>query len=571
MSRSPVARAQRINPTTWEPLKQRIIELWLLDNPLQYVIKKIQSETGFVASEAQYRRQLHEVWGIRKYFSSTGLAQISDQINQRAAQGKETRVTRNGVEIPIQNLRRRRTRRFVSTMDAIVAKMDKEADSIGKNKGQSFDQTSLDANIVNMATPPTIATPPTPPNEALQTPGEEIARSTATNPPTPDAEISNVPDGECNTIRSREQEIGAQKVPTVPRTFTFQVGYKDVLRVLSDLRTWCPGFPFHEYEIFIQSCCALFLDGYYEMVFSSDPDLFSPIYSADLDKLNCQIKAIVVLETQFRLIDFRVFNKSPYNKIVYSLDPRSSSGETFIRIELPLHISYSDFHQFQEGWRPPLPIAEAYDTVYPIIPKIVVVKWSSPYRPQFQSEDLRPYEMHRDSFPRPIPERIYSSNTLSELIRHQVLPHGDETGSGLRIILDTFFLRIGYISNATWMIAIRLAIRHDLLDVATKFIQELRRHRGGFLALDYRVVLEATYWLASRSESQPHGYISPRPSRLHDDELFNLIYRLTGKLGPDEAESLLLVSLLFRFERGIEVFSHCVGKGVLDRLSKLVQ
>ncbi|KAF3937476.1 hypothetical protein ABW19_dt0210346 [Dactylella cylindrospora] len=144
---------RKLSPEAWEPYKQRIVELWATpNNSLKDVIKTVQKETGFVASEAQYRRQLSDIWQVRKNWSSQELDYIESVWKDRDAVGKETRVKRLGVRIPRDALRRKKARRFVSTLDARRKDIMDTNDDLPIQDGEKFD--------FEIGTPTTIA--PTP-------------------------------------------------------------------------------------------------------------------------------------------------------------------------------------------------------------------------------------------------------------------------------------------------------------------------------------------------------------------------------------------------------------------------
>ncbi|KAK6513363.1 hypothetical protein TWF281_004992 [Arthrobotrys megalospora] len=164
--------AQKLDPASWEPHKHRIIELWLpQENNLAFVMETIRAETGFIASEAQYRRQLSEVWRIKKNFSGPELEFINNTVQERTAQGKETRVKRHGVQIPLDNLKRRTTRRFVSTLDAIAKMREQKSDNPVSGGNKDFETEGLD-----IGTPTTVANTPGPPISSPETLGGETPR-----------------------------------------------------------------------------------------------------------------------------------------------------------------------------------------------------------------------------------------------------------------------------------------------------------------------------------------------------------------------------------------------------------
>ncbi|KAK6528342.1 hypothetical protein TWF281_009585 [Arthrobotrys megalospora] len=119
MSQPSCNRAEPISQEVWESHKHRIIQLWTdPDSTLPKLMKTIEAETGFVATERQYYRQLGDVWKIRKNFTNDDLEYISSVTRERKAMGKlKTRVKRNGVSIPEAKIKRKQSRVYVKTID----------------------------------------------------------------------------------------------------------------------------------------------------------------------------------------------------------------------------------------------------------------------------------------------------------------------------------------------------------------------------------------------------------------------------------------------------------------------
>ncbi|KAK6517551.1 hypothetical protein TWF281_004201 [Arthrobotrys megalospora] len=111
-------RAAPIEQTAWEFHKPRIIQLWTdPDHTLASLKRIMEREKGFIATKRQYHRQLHDIWRIRKNFTSDELEYIGKVTRERRAQGKKTRVKRNGVCISEANIKRRQSRPYVKTID----------------------------------------------------------------------------------------------------------------------------------------------------------------------------------------------------------------------------------------------------------------------------------------------------------------------------------------------------------------------------------------------------------------------------------------------------------------------
>ncbi|KAK6523434.1 hypothetical protein TWF281_001416 [Arthrobotrys megalospora] len=154
------ARAtQKPDADIWELLRPRITELWL-HNSLSYVVQTIKAETGFVASEKQCYRQLNEVWCVKKNLTKEELDYIQEIFKQRDAQGKSTRIKRYGVRVHLsdENVKRRKTRRFVSTLDRHTHKIKSEA--AGDDKIKIEPPGEMDFQNLDVGTPTTVTETP---------------------------------------------------------------------------------------------------------------------------------------------------------------------------------------------------------------------------------------------------------------------------------------------------------------------------------------------------------------------------------------------------------------------------
>ncbi|EPS37303.1 hypothetical protein H072_9054 [Dactylellina haptotyla CBS 200.50] len=107
---------QKLDQTEWEAHKDRIVDLWL-HNDLMIVMQTMADEVGFIATKSQYTKQLNSKWNVKKYFTDQELDHIEDRIKERELEGKVTRVKRYGQKISKENLKRRKARRFVKTID----------------------------------------------------------------------------------------------------------------------------------------------------------------------------------------------------------------------------------------------------------------------------------------------------------------------------------------------------------------------------------------------------------------------------------------------------------------------
>ncbi|KAK6527225.1 hypothetical protein TWF281_010414 [Arthrobotrys megalospora] len=115
-------RRTRLNPEDWEPHQDRVRQLYLeQDLSAADTVQVLEREFGFTASVAQFNQQVRN-WGLRKNLNEEDHNFIEVRKRLRDEEGKDTYITLCGMPINIEDLPRKRQRRFCSTLERLQGK-----------------------------------------------------------------------------------------------------------------------------------------------------------------------------------------------------------------------------------------------------------------------------------------------------------------------------------------------------------------------------------------------------------------------------------------------------------------
>ncbi|KAK6506580.1 hypothetical protein TWF506_011486 [Arthrobotrys conoides] len=105
-------RRARLTAEVWELYKARIRQLYLeQDKSAADTIRIIENESGFAPSVAQFNHQV-KIWGLRKNLSEQDLDFIENRKRQRDKEGKKSLIALCDIPINIDDLPRKRQRKF---------------------------------------------------------------------------------------------------------------------------------------------------------------------------------------------------------------------------------------------------------------------------------------------------------------------------------------------------------------------------------------------------------------------------------------------------------------------------
>ncbi|KAF3940139.1 hypothetical protein ABW19_dt0200666 [Dactylella cylindrospora] len=108
----------RLSPEAWEPHEFRVRQLYLEEKrSVADIAGIIKDETGFTATLAQWNNQINQGWKLRKNFTKRDFEYIDKKKRQREAEGKESEILLCDVPVSEEDLRQKRQRMYVSTIE----------------------------------------------------------------------------------------------------------------------------------------------------------------------------------------------------------------------------------------------------------------------------------------------------------------------------------------------------------------------------------------------------------------------------------------------------------------------